>query len=169
TDLILGQSSAARDKHRAYRNKVQNYSDETGCVWEDVKFGLVFGSQTFIDQVKTRYLSGKPDGELPQLNRMLREIDPELLIGKAAKLLNCDLGYFRRSGRLMGEARDKRDVIVYLLWETGRYSNRQIGDVLGLSYSSVSRRITEVKSYVRSSKESSVKKFYDAIKTIIKV
>ncbi len=84
-------------------------------------------------------------------------------------LLNCDIDYFRESGRLSGEDRDKRDVIVYLLWETGRYSNQNIGDLLGLTYSSVSRRISHAKSGVKSIKESNVKKFYNEIRAIIKV
>ena len=41
TDLILAKASAAKDRRRAYRNKVQRYSDEKGRVWENVKFGLV--------------------------------------------------------------------------------------------------------------------------------
>ena len=76
---------------------------------------------------------------------MLKEEDPEILIGKAATLLNCDIDYFREAGRLMGVDRDKRDVIVYLLWKTGRYINQKIGELMVLSYSSVSRRIHHVK------------------------
>ncbi len=169
TGLILAQASAAKDKHRAYRDKIQRYSDEEGRVWENVKFGFVYGSQEFIDHVKDTYLSDRPHDELPQLNRMLREADPEILISKAAMLLNCDIDYFRESGRLSGEDRDKRDVIVYLLWETGRYSNQNIGDLLGLTYSSVSRRISHAKSGVKSIKESNVKKFYNETRAIIKV
>jgi putative transposase len=88
TDLILAQAGTAKDKHRVYRNKVQQYSDEKKHIRENVKFGLIYGSQEFINHIKDTYLSGVPDGELPQLNRMLREEDPEILIGKAAALLN---------------------------------------------------------------------------------
>jgi len=64
-DPILAQASAAKDKHRAYRDKIQRYSDEEGRVWENVKFGFVYGSQEFIDHVKDTYLSDRPHGELP--------------------------------------------------------------------------------------------------------
>jgi len=33
-----------------------------------------------------------------------------------------------------------RDLMLYLLWQSGLYTNRQIGELFGLSYSSVSRR-----------------------------
>ncbi len=170
-NVILSQASAAKDRRLAYRGKVQRYSDETGCVWEDVKFGFIYGSQEFINQIKDKYRSGIFDGELPQLNRLLKEEDPGILIEKAADLLDCDIEYFRESRRLTGDDRDKRDVIVYLLWKTGRYSNQKIGESLGLTYSSVSRRIHHVrlKLKLRISKSNQVKKFYNFVKPKIKV
>ncbi|MBL0732409.1 MAG: winged helix-turn-helix transcriptional regulator [Desulfosarcina sp.] len=39
--------------------------------------------------------------------------------------------------------RDHRDLLIYLLWESGRLSNQQIGSLLGISCSNVSRRISE--------------------------
>lgn len=167
TDPILSQASSAKDKHRVYRNKVQQYSDETESVHENVKFGFILGSQEFIEHIQNTYLSEKPHGELPQLNRMLREADPKTLIHETAKLLSCDIDFFKESGRLTGEDRDKRDAIVYLLWATGRYSNQKIGDLMGLTYSSVSRRIKNAKLFVKSKKENNVKKFYNIIRSII--
>lgn len=169
TGPILSKVSSAKDKHRVYRNKAQQYSDESESVHENLKFGFIYGSQEFTEHIKNTYLSEKPHDELPQLNRILRETDPKTLIDKAAKLLNCDIDYYRESGRLTGENRDKRDAIVYLLWATGRYSNQKIGDLMGLTYSSVSRRIKNAKSFVKSEKENNVKKFYNTIRTIIKV
>ncbi|MBW2644326.1 MAG: hypothetical protein JRC89_13445 [Deltaproteobacteria bacterium] len=32
------------------------------------------------------------------------------------------------------------DLMLYLLWHSGLYTNQQIGELFGLSYSSVSRR-----------------------------
>jgi putative transposase len=169
TDLILSQFISTKDRHESYRNKVQRYADEKQRIWEDVKFGFIYGSQSFLDHIKDTYLSDGPDGELPQLNRLLNAAPPEELIEKAANLLNCDIDFFREAGRLLGENRDKRDVILYLLWETGRYGNQRIGELMGLKYSSVSRRIHHVKSRLKSVKNSDVKKIYDAIKARIKV
>ena len=53
------------DKNEAYRKKVQSYPDETGSIWEDVKFGFIYGSQSFIDRIKDKYLSDKPDDNFP--------------------------------------------------------------------------------------------------------
>ena len=47
-------------------------------MWEDVKHGLIYGSQNFVADLKARFLDGKKDEELPQRNLLLRPVDPQL-------------------------------------------------------------------------------------------
>ncbi|MDL1977224.1 MAG: hypothetical protein LWX52_03855 [Deltaproteobacteria bacterium] len=72
----------------------------------------------------SRYLSLNKNGELPQVNQFLKDEDQQALIEKAAKLLDCNIDFFRESKRLLGSNRDKRDAILYFLWKTGRCSNQ---------------------------------------------
>ena len=58
--LVVGTTNM-----RPIGKKVQSYSDETGSIWEDVKFGFIYGSQLFIDRIKDKYLSDKPDDNFP--------------------------------------------------------------------------------------------------------
>jgi len=135
-----------KDRHKTYREQIQKHSDETNRIWEDVRYGLIYGSEAFEKQIRNKYLSSKPDKELPQLNRILKEESPEVLMKKCATLLGCDIQDYKKSARLSGEDRDKRDMLLYVLWKTGKYSNNQIGAFLGLTYSSVSHRVNYVKS-----------------------
>ena len=64
-DPVLSCFGSGDDQNEAYRKKVQSYSDETGPIWEDVKFGFIYGSQSFIDRIKDKYLSDKPDDNFP--------------------------------------------------------------------------------------------------------
>lgn len=89
-------------RHRAYREKAQNYSEETSSIWENVKFGFVYGSQSFIDHIKEKHLSDKPDKELPQLNRFLRSQNPDNILKKAKDLLSCKVDDFKKARRLTG-------------------------------------------------------------------
>lgn len=52
---------------------VQRYSREEQRIWEDFRHGLFWGSQKFIDRIKLKYLSGKPDVEIPQKRHVLRD------------------------------------------------------------------------------------------------
>jgi len=62
---------------------------------------------------------------------------------------------------------DKRDILLYVLWETGKYSNNQIGGLFGLTFSSVSRRVNHVKS--KLNKNEFMKDALKRIESIIKV
>ena len=131
-----------KDKNKAYREMVQRYSREEKRIWEDFRHGLFLGSQKFIDHIKSRYLSEKPDGEIPQKRHVLRDTNPKTIMEKAAKLLKCNTNDFLQSARISDSNKLNRDLLIYLLWSTGWYNNKEIGNLFGLGYSSISRRVT---------------------------
>jgi len=55
----------------------------------------------------------------------------------------------------------------YILWEPGIYSGRAIGELLGLGYSSVSRRAHIIRKRIQ--KDKVFKKKFNDIKSIIKI
>ena len=65
TDLILSRFGPDNSGRKAYREKVQRYADEKKNIWEDVKHGIIFGSQVFVDRIKKDYLSGEPQADIP--------------------------------------------------------------------------------------------------------
>jgi len=90
TSAILNQLSGT-DPHRAYRNKVQRYSEEENRFWEDVKHGLIYGSQDFVNDLKDKFLRDEKNVELPQHNSLFRDFDPELFLNNASNRLNKKL------------------------------------------------------------------------------
>jgi len=86
---------------------------------------------------------------------------------KAARILDCNLIDYRHSLRISEQNRDKRDLLIYLLWETGLYKNQEIGDLLGLTYSSISRRANITR--VRISEDGKFKKQFKQLKSQIKM
>ena len=166
TDIILKQSNA-KDKRRAYRQKVQRYSDENNRVWEDVYHGLIYGSQNFVDQIKSNYLSGQSCDELPQLRKILKHAEPGMILRRAAEILDCNVESFRQSRRISVADKDNRDLLIFCLWETGIYTNREIGNLFGLTYSSISRRARITKK--RLKKKRKLNKKYRQLKSVIEV
>ena len=112
-------------------------------------------------------MSRETDGELPQLNRVLKDKDPRDLLYKAAAILSCDVDKIRERHRVSARDKDNRDLLLYLLWETGLYTNRKMGAILGLSYSAVSRRLSIVKPKIV--KRQDLKKSLQEINALIKV
>jgi hypothetical protein len=146
---------------------VQSYSREETRIWEDFRHGLFLGSQKFVDRIKAKYLTENPDVEIPQKRRVLRDTNPETILMKAAKVLKCDTDIFLQSSRISESDKLNRDLLIYLLWSTGWYSNHEIGNLFGLGYSSISRRVTVMKSKI--SKDDKLNKRLTKLNSQIKV
>jgi REP element-mobilizing transposase RayT len=145
TDLILSQFNG-KDSYKAYREKVQKYSEEEAKIFENLRHGIVFGTRRYLKKITEKYLKKEPDEELPQLNRIIKDKDPAKILKGAAKAISFDLTKLRQSDRIFQKDIQDRDVLLYFLRGTGLYTNKQIGELFGLTYSAVSRRASIVKS-----------------------
>lgn len=166
TDFILGQLHG-EDPHKIYRLKTQQYSKEEASIWEDVKHGLIYGSQDFVRNIRDQYLSSEKKAELPQHNSMFSDISPEKIVSQACETLDFDIEAARHAKRMLSAEKDKRDFVIYLLWEIGKFSNQKIGSMFNLTYSSVSRRVSDLRH--RFQKNNRLFNQYQAIKSKIKV
>ena len=110
-------------------------------MWEEIRHGFIYGSQKFVDRIKKRYADDEPDPAVPQQKSLLKDSDPLALLRKASKVLHCDLERIKNSPRVSKSDKIKRDILLYLLWQEGTYTNLKIGDLLGLTHSAVSRRV----------------------------
>ncbi|MFP4088359.1 MAG: hypothetical protein ACLFUL_16395, partial [Desulfobacteraceae bacterium] len=131
TDLILRYFSGENPR-KAYRDKVQAYAGGEKRLWEDFRHGLILGSSRFLDSIKTQYASGRPHCEIAQQRGIVGR-------GKAEALLRQIFGdRSRNGGRLYGKKKEERDLWVFLLKQTDSYTNGEIGEMLGISYTAVS-------------------------------
>jgi len=121
-------------------------------VIEDFRHGLLLGSRDFIERIKSTCLKERPDSELPQQKGVLKDRDPGELLERAGEAFQCDVEDFRRSLKVGKKEKDKRDLLLYILCELGIYSGREIGEVFGLGYSSVSRRAHMVRERIQKDK-----------------
>ena len=94
----------------------------------------------------------EPDPAIPQQKPILKDMDPEQFLKKAAKVLKCDPEMFKKSRRIKESDKLNRDILLYLLWQKGNYSNSQIGDLFDLTYSAVSRRVVIMRKEMEQDK-----------------
>jgi len=167
TDLILSRFGTDNSGRRAYREKVQRYADEKKSIWEDVKHGIIFGSQAFVNRIKKDYLSGEPQADIPVYQRFADDRDLGDIIDAASAVLKIDIQKLRCSRRISNADMSSRDMLIYHLWQSGRFSNSEIGSQIGLTISSISRRAGNFQS--RLDRDKKVQTTYDKFKSIIKV
>ncbi|MCJ7616143.1 MAG: hypothetical protein MUO43_06355 [Desulfobacterales bacterium] len=137
TDTVLSQLSTDNPQV-SYRKKVQRYSKEEASLFE----------------------------ELPQ-QIILKTHEPEKPLQDLSDVLGCDLESFRESLRIPEKDKAARDLMIYFLWQTGRFTNQKISELFGMSYSSVSRRVGIFREKLRVDK--TFKKKYDEISELIKM
>lgn len=142
-DTILSQFSV-KDKNKAYRKEVQRYAREKKSIWEEVKHGLFMGGKEFIERIRSEYLTGNPHAEIPQQRGVLKGKDLKEVFDRAVSVIGCDVEGLK-SSRVKGEDQESRDLLIYFLWKTGLYTNKEIGNLFEITYSAVSRRIREAK------------------------
>ncbi len=147
TTPILSRSTSP-DRYRAYRRKVQ-YHLENDIRYDkrDFAHGLIFGSSSFAKQIKKRFLPQMPHSEIPQQRHFYRQ-ELHQMAARLARIVKCDINQFRDSLRISSTQKNSRNMIIYFLWNSGLFTNQQIGDLFGLSYSMVSRAVSDYRNEI---------------------
>lgn len=145
TDLILSQFQGAQDCHRSYRNKVQKYASEEKSLFEDLRHGLILGSNQFVEKIRKQFAPPKTEFSIPQQGQVAKSFDPENYLRRGAEIFGCEIERFVHAKRLAGSDKEIRDVLLYGIWRTGQLKNEHIGRLFGLSYSGVSHAVKSVK------------------------
>lgn len=156
TELILSQFKS-EDPYKAYREKVQRYAGEEERPWEDLKHGLILGSKEFVEKIRNEFLPPEPQPAISQQVLTAKHHNTSLILQKAERILKCDVKHLSRAGRLSGTEKEKRDMMVYLIWKTGALTNEKIGQLFGLSYSAVSHAVKSLKNRISVDQELAAK------------
>jgi len=148
TEEILNQFENARDRHAAYREEIQRYSQEEARLWENLHHGFILGTQNFVDVIRQRFLPETPERDIPQQRDLSKDLDLEQILGRAIHFLGRDQGDFKKTSRVSPDRVLDRDLLLYLIWQFGIRTNSQIGEMFGLTGSAISRRVKVFKSIV---------------------
>jgi chromosomal replication initiation ATPase DnaA len=81
-------------------------------------------------------------------------------------VLQCDLERIKNCARISEADKLNRDILLYWLWQGGKFTNLQIGELFGLTHSSVSRRVTIIRK--KMALEQNFQKQVQAFKSQIK-
>lgn len=146
TEVLLAQLVKAPDQNEAYRKNIQKYAKEEARAWEDLRHGIILGSERFVESIKERFLPEVPHREIPSQRQAASRPFSEDDLARAAHALCCDVEGFRQSARISARNVDNRDLLIYLMWQSGGWTNQAIGDRFGLTYPAVSRRVSLFKS-----------------------
>jgi putative transposase len=167
TERVLCQLQKVKDRHAAYRELTQRYSDEERKLFEDLHHGFILGTEQFVESIKNRFLPGTPHREIPQQKLLIKDLDLDKILKKASAFLGCDMEDFKKAARVSASRVLDRDLLLYVVWQLGVRTNSQIGELFGLTGSAVSQRVGVLKS--KTEKDKSVRKKMTEIKSLIEI
>ena len=167
TELLLSQFLNVTDRHVAYCEGAQKYAKEEQRIWEDLQHGIFLGTTKFVQKVKKRYLPDVPDGEISLQRQLNQSLDTDALLIQAAEILNCRLEQFRKAARVSPSDVLDRDMLIYLMWQSGQLTNVQIAEKFDLTYSAVTRRVGVFKKMLH--KNRILQNKLNRVKSLIKI
>jgi len=141
------------DQQIQYRKKVQKYAREEARLLEDIRQGFALGTQTFVETIRKRFLPDKPQKDLPAQRHLARDINLDELFAQSTNLLQLDIAKWKQAKRLHGADKNKRDLVVYLIWSKGLMTNEAIGKFFNMSYSAVSHCVKSFKDKMGKDKD----------------
>jgi hypothetical protein len=83
---------------------------------------------------------------------MAKAFSLDEMLKRAATALDFDMEAAAAQKRISAGEKDKRDLLIYLLWENGSWTNQEIGSCFGLTYSAVSRRVGDTGKRLKQEK-----------------
>jgi len=167
TELILSQLVNAKDRHKAYRENTQKYAKEEGRLWEDLRHGFILGEKRFVGEIKKRFLPKTSHREIPQQRLLIKEVNVNQVLAKAAGFLGCDIGDFKKAARVSSSSVLDRDLLLYAVWQLGVRTNSELGEIFGLTGSAVSKRVAVLKS--KAADEELIREKLAQIKSLIQM
>ncbi|MFH1824817.1 MAG: transposase [Candidatus Firestonebacteria bacterium] len=151
-EILKELSESKQDAQIKYRKLIIEVCGRERKVLEDIKYGLVLGSEKFISRIQKEFINRKSmSDELPQ-QRMLGD---NKIIERVLDEVGKEFGV--EKDRLINRKIDKpevaRDVGMYILGRHTGLDNREIGELFGVSRSAVSKVIVRIIKQMRNQKE----------------
>ena len=129
-DWILGQFSERQpEAQKAYRSFV---AEGKGVkLWEKLESGVFLGSEGFVEKLKPRLVEKLADREIPISQRLATRPPLEQLFSKA------------------GKDKETRNALIYQAVNDYGYTLGEVGEFLGLHYSTVSKAFRKAKEITK--------------------
>jgi REP element-mobilizing transposase RayT len=165
TELILSQLMNVEGRHKAYRENTQKYAKEESRLWENLRHGFILGENRFVGEIKNRFLPKPAHRDIPQQKSLVKDVDLNRILEKTAEFLGCELDEFKKASRVPSRNVLYRDFLLYAVWRLGLRTNLQLGEMLGMTGSAVSRRMAALKS--KAAADESIREKLAEVKAII--
>lgn len=150
--VLEGICSNKQESRREYRKLIREASGRENDFLEDIKYGMILGSDKFVGWVQRKFIdrTEKEDADLPQKKRISDEGVIERVVGEIMHNYKVDkTTLLQRKRHIPFEA---RDVSMYILKTYTGLTNKAIGEMFGVSISAVNKAAIRINAQSKTSK-----------------
>jgi REP element-mobilizing transposase RayT len=148
TEVVLGMSGGRR---RKFISEQGAYLKQNIELLEDLRHGLYLGSEDFAEECKER-LRGEDKREKPQVRSLLKSRD----INSCALEILGQIGVDEPERVLKtrrGFRNPKRDITIYVMSQFGTYTNKEIGKLFGVGYTTITEAVKRGEELLKGDKK----------------
>jgi len=151
-EVLRGLDRTEEKAKIKYQELIMEASGQEKKILEEIKYGLVLGSDKFVSWVKEKFVNPKViDRELPQQRMFGEEEITERILNGVMEEFGVDREKLTKRKRLREEI--ARDVAIYILYSRTGLSNKSIGEIFEVSPTAIGKTGIRIKEHIKEDKE----------------
>lgn len=149
-EILKGLGKDEKESRAEYRKLIREKSGQEKKFLDEVKYGLILGSEEFVSWVQKKFINrlSARDAELPQKTMVGDNGIVEKVLDEVARCFEVERGQLLQRKRRVPQR--ARDVCMYLLKERSGLDNKRIGEVFGVSLSAVTKAALRISEQMKT-------------------
>ncbi|MCP4270064.1 MAG: hypothetical protein GY777_31570 [Candidatus Brocadiaceae bacterium] len=151
-EVLKGICRNKQESKKEYRKLIREVSGSEGDLLEEIKYGMIMGSDKFVEWVQSKFIDrkAKADVELPQKKRISDD-------GVVERVIEVIIDNYKIEKTMLTQRKrrvpfEARDVSMYILKTYTGLKNKDIGGVFGVSLSAVNKAALRISMQSKKSK-----------------
>ena len=149
-EILKGLSRDEKESRVEYRKLIREKSGQEKKFLDEIKYGLILGSEEFISWVQKKFINrlSARDAELPQKTMVGDNGIVEKVLDEVARYFEVEQSQLLQRKRRVPQS--ARDVCMYILKEHSGLDNKRIGEVFGVSLSAVTKAALRISEQMKT-------------------
>ncbi|MDN3515407.1 MAG: hypothetical protein NG747_13545 [Candidatus Brocadia sp.] len=151
--ILKGFGKNDKKSRVEYRKLIKEKTGQEKKFLDEVKYGLILGSDEFIRWVQKKFINrlSARDAELPQKTLVGDNGIVEKVLDEVARYFEVERSQLLQRKRRVPQR--ARDVCMYLLKEHSGLDNKRIGEVFGVSLSAVTKAALRINEQMKTQRK----------------
>ncbi len=151
-EVLKGLGESEEESLIKYRELIMEKSGQEKKILEEIRYGLVLGSDKFVNWVEKKFINREViNSELPQQRKLSENEITKRVLDAVIKGFGIEMDRLIKRKRFRQQT--GRDVAIYILHSHTGLSNKKIGVIFGVSPTAIGKASIRIKDQMSKDKE----------------